>query len=432
MTDSRRTAPIVGRRRALLATAVVGSLVLAACSSDADDADNTADRAASTSTDTTPVTSIGVDGTESSATSSSTIAPSTGSTQAPTTVAVEPRQYDFAAVTPIVDAAIAEHALDGAGLVVVHRDDGVVHEQYWGEFGPDRVSLIASSSKMLVAGVLLQLADDGLIDLDAPVADVVEWGSGNPTITPLQLVSNSSGLVGLGPNPGYPPYLCQFLPVGNLQDCAAAIFTTPDDDADVIAPDTEFRYGGAQWQVAGGVAEAASGRSWAELIDDTYVEPCGVDSLGFNNHWTQFGVGLGYPTEFAADPATLSATDNPNMEGGAYVTAPDYARLLLMLLRDGRCEDAQVLSPAAVDRMLADRTAEVYDGSGTGAGYGLGWFVDRATGRHTDPGAFGSVPWLDVDADHGAFLVIEGAGAVGSALAAELFEPVADAVAAAS
>jgi CubicO group peptidase (beta-lactamase class C family) len=387
MTDSRRTAPGAGRRGSLLAAVVVGSLVLAACS-----------------------------------------------TEAPTTVpaTIEPRQYDFSAVGPIVDAAIDEHGLDGAALVVVHRDDGVVHEQYWGEFGPDRVSLIASSSKMVVAGVLLRLADEGLIDLDAPVADAVEWGSGNPTITPAQLVSNSSGLVGLGPNPGYPPYLCQFLRGGTLQDCAASIFTTPDDDADVIAPDTEFRYGGAQWQVAGAVAEVVSGRSWAELIDETYVDTCGVDSLAFNNHWTQFGLGFDYPTEFAGDPATLVATDNPNMEGGAYVSAPDYARLLLMLLRDGRCDDEQVLSPAAVDRMLADRIGEVYDGSDNGSGYGLGWFIDRRTGRHTDPGAFGSVPWLDVDAAHGAFLVIEGSGGVGSGLAAELFDPVADAVATAS
>jgi CubicO group peptidase (beta-lactamase class C family) len=350
-----------------------------------------------------------------------------------TTVPEEPAAtFDFSAVTPIVDAAIVEHDLSGAALVVVERDAGIVHEQYWGDFGPDRVSLIASSSKMVVAGVLLRLADEGLVDLDAPVADVAEWGAGNPAITPAQLVSNSSGLVGLGPNPAYPPYVCQFLPNGNLQDCAASIFTTTADDADVIAPDTEFRYGGAQWQVAGAVAEIASGRSWDELIEQTYVETCGADSLAFNNHWTQFGVGFDYPTGFGADPSTLATTDNPNMEGGAYVTPSDYARLLLMLLRDGRCDDAQVLSPASVERMLADRIGEVYDGSDNGAGYGLGWFVDRSSGRRTDPGAYGSVPWLDIDAGHGAFLVIEGAGQVGNELARQLFDPVADAVAAAS
>ena len=306
----------------------------------------------------------------------------------------------------------------------------MVHEQYWGAFGPDRVSLVASSSKMIVAGVLLALADDGLLDLDAPVADVAPWGSGNPTITPAQLVSNSSGLVGLGPNPAYLPYVCQFLPAGTLQDCAASVFTTTADDGDVIAPDTQFRYGGAQWQVAGAVAEVASGRSWAELIEQTYVEPCGVDSLGFANHWTEFGLGFDYPDAFGGDPSTLTATDNPNIEGGAYVTAPDYAQLLLMLLRDGRCGDEQVLTPTAVDRMLTDRIGEVYGGSDGDSGYGMGWFVDRTSGIRTDPGAFGAVAWIDADAGYGAYLVIEDSVGVGTALAAELFGPVAAAIAA--
>jgi len=403
--------------------ALAGSLALAACTSGDDDRDggasvNVATTAAAAATS------------EPQGAEPAPSAPPTNIAEPATTVSerADRRTYDFSAVGPIVDAAIAEHGLGGAALVVVERYDGIVHEQYWGEFGPDRVSLIASSSKMLVAGVLLRLADQGLIDLDTPVAEAVEWGSGNPSITPAQLISNSSGLVGLGPNPAYPPYRCQFLPDGTLQDCAASIFTTTNDDADVIPPDTEFRYGGAQWQVAGAIAEAVSGRSWAELIDETYAEPCGVDSLGFNNHWTQFGLSFDYPEDFAGDPSTLADTDNPNMEGGAYVTPSDYARLLLMLLRDGRCDDTRVLSAAAVDDMLADRIGDVYSGSDNGAGYGLGWFVDRSTGRRTDPGAFGSVPWLDVDAGHGAFLVIEDSSRVGNELARELFGPVADAI----
>lgn len=361
------------------------------------------------------------------ATSVETTAEPTPSTD-PATVAAP--AYDFGEIDPIVQAAVEANGLGGAGLLVVDREGGVVHEQYWGEFGPDRVSLVASSSKMIVAGVLLALADDGLLDLDAPVADVAPWGSGNPTITPAQLVSNSSGLVGLGPNPAYPPYVCQFLPAGTLQDCAASIFTTTADDADVIAPDTEFRYGGAQWQVAGAVAEVASGRTWAELIEQTYVEPCGVDSLGFANHWTEFGLGFDYPAAFAGDPSNVSATDNPNIEGGAYITAPDYAQLLLMLLRNGRCGDEQVLSSESIERMLADRIGEVYGGSDGDRGYGMGWFVDRTNGIRTDPGAYGSVAWIDADAGYGAYLVIEGAGRVGNALAGELFGPVAAAIAA--
>ena len=415
--------PHVGHWRDLATILAAGALAVA-CSSSPPEAEQR---------DATTTVGTGADSDDSASGSDPTttaMPPSATTTLPSTTTTTNAAVYDFAAVGPIVEAAVDANGLDGAGLVVVDRDDGVVHEQYWGEFGPDRVSLVASSSKMIVAGVLLALADDGLLDLDAPVADLAPWGSGNPTITPAQLVSNSSGLVGLGPNPAYPPYLCQFLPVGTLQDCAASVFTTAADDADVIAPDTQFRYGGAQWQVAGAVAEVASGRSWVELIEQTYVEPCGVESLGFGNHWTQFALGFDYPDAFAGNPSTLTATDNPNIEGGAYVTAPDYAQLLLMLLRDGRCGDEQVLSAAAVERMLTDRIGEVYGGSDGDRGYGMGWFVDRATGVRTDPGAYGAVAWIDVDAGYGAYLVIEDSVGVGSTLARDLVAPVAAAIAA--
>ena len=313
----------------------------------------------------------------------------------------------FAPIGPAVQDYLDERGLNGAALVVVDRDAGIVHEQYWGEFDAERVSLIASSSKMIVAGVLLHLAARGLLDLDAPVAAVADWGAGNPTITPAQLVSNSSGLVGLMPDPAYGPYVCQFLPAGTLQDCAARIFTTPDDDGEIVPPDTEFRYGGGQWQVAGAVAEIASGQPWSELIEEIYVAPCGVDSLGFNNHWTQFPSGemFAYPTAFDGDPSTLARTDNPNMEGGAYIDPPDYAALLLMQLRGGRCGDTQVLSPEALARMHGDRTGTVY---GSGTAYGMGWFVDTTSGYVIDPGAYGSLPWLDLDAGYGAYVAVEG------------------------
>ena len=99
----------------------------------------------------------------------------------------------------------------------------------------------------------------------------------------------------------------------------------------------------------GAVAEVASGRSWAELVDEVYVRPCGLDVLGFNNPFTQFDAPpFSYPTGFAGEPGTLVATDNPNMEGGAYVTTGAYGALLLMYLREGRCGDHTVLTPASV------------------------------------------------------------------------------------
>lgn len=394
---------------------LVVALLAAACADDAE-----------TATDPAPTTTT-------SSPSISTAPTSTPPTSTPptSTPPVEPEPGPaFAAISPIVQAFVEENDLDGAGLIVVERDAGVVYEEYWGEFSADRISLIASSSKMITAGVLLYLDDQGLLDIDAPVAEAVEWGSANPDITPAQLVSNSSGLVGLS-DFGYGPYLCQFSPAGTLQTCAESVFTTPLDDDLVIPPDTQFRYGGAQWQVAGAVAEAVSGKTWSELVDEIYVQPCGLEALEYNNHFLQLGVPeFEYPDGFDGDPATLEPVDNPNMEAGAYTTTGDYAKLLLMHLRDGVCGDTEVLSPAALERLHADRVLSEYDGDAAIAnpGYGMGWWVDRDTGMLSDGGAYGTVPWLDVDDGYGAYLVIEANSILGGALFDLLVDPVEAAV----
>jgi len=335
--------------------------------------------------------------------------------------------YDFTAFSAEVLAFIAEtEGVDGVGAIVVHRDDGVIFKRGFGNYAEDRISLIASSTKMITAGVLLRLQDQGILDMNEPIVDAIgDWGDNNPQITPAQLVSNSSGLVGLGPNPTYGPYLCQYIFTGTLQDCARQIFTTPQDDADVADPDTEFRYGGAQWQVAGAVAEIVSGKSWAQLVRETYIEPCNLSSgFGYNNHFVQVmaadGNLFGYPAGFDGNPGVLMPSDNPNMEGGAYTTIGDYGELLLMHLRGGLCGNNRVLSEAAVRQLHADRIAQAYDGTaGANNGYGMGWWVDRTNPSLIfDPGAYGSTGWLDESRAYGAFLVIEATSDLGAALRA--------------
>ena len=424
--------------RRVVASSLACVLVAAGCASSDDDG-AVADTTDAPAEASTPATDAPAD-TEAPAATDAPVEteapPATDTppeTEAPpdTEAPPEPASYDFAAIEPLVADFVEAEGLNGAGLIIVDADDGVVLERYWGEFGPDRISLVASSSKMITAGVLLRLQDDGLLDINAPITEVTGW-EGNPDITTAQLLSNSSGLVGLGPDPGYAPYLCQFLPDGDIEDCGASIFETPDDDGDILAPDTEFRYGGAQWQLAGAVAETVSGKTWTELIDEIYIEPCGLEALGFNNHFTQIPSGFSYPVDFGGDPSTLAETDNPNMEGGAYVTTGDYAKLLSMHLRGGMCGENQVLSQEALDTMHADRVAAAYGGDASeNTGYGMGWWVDRETGRISDGGAYGSVPWLDLDDGYGAYLVIESDSGTGGTLAGLIEEPIADAIAAA-
>ena len=211
-----------------------------------------------------------------------------------------------------------------------------MHETAYGEFDTQRVYLVASSSKILSVGVLMRLANQGKLDLDAPVSKYLSaWGEEKSDVTVAQLVSNSSGLVGLIDNPLYAPYLCQYISGGTLAECAKTIYTA-NDTADRKPPDTEFHYGGGQWQLAGGIAEVVSGKTWADLVKETYTEPCGATGLAYTNQFTQAFTGgggnvagaLGYPVFFQADVANLPVTENPSIEGGAYTTLGDYGKVL--------------------------------------------------------------------------------------------------------
>jgi CubicO group peptidase (beta-lactamase class C family) len=322
---------------------------------------------------------------------------------------------DFSAFDDAIEASIAVLGLEGAAAVIVHRDFGIAHTRGYGAFAADRVFLIASAGKPISAGVLMRLDDQGLLDVDAPIGTYVagRWGEEKAAITVAQLLSNSSGLVGLIEGPLYEPYRCQYSPAGALTSCAREIYEADDAD-DVVPPDTRFRYGGAQWQLAGGIAEVVSGKSWAELVRETYAGPCGTKSLGYANPFSS-GSGFRYPSWFQGDTASLPSTLNPNIEGGAYITVEDYGKILLLHLRGGLCGDARVLSEGAVRRMREDRIGAVYGGE-TGLpgleGYGLGWWIERADdGVAASPGLYGAIPWIDERRGYGAFIAIEGSAA---------------------
>ena len=119
------------------------------------------------------------------------------------------KNLDFTEFNLTVEAYLVENELEGATAIVVHRDYGVVHERAFGTFDIDRVSLLASASKIITVGVLMRLADDGLLDLDEPVSTYMPlwWGERPMDVTVAQLLSNSSGMVGLIDDAMYAPYL---------------------------------------------------------------------------------------------------------------------------------------------------------------------------------------------------------------------------------
>jgi len=336
-------------------------------------------------------------------------------------------KLDFSRFDSALEAAIAEYnsgadedkRIHGASAVIVHEKLGALHSHGYGDYAADRLYLIASSSKILSVGVLMRLADQGKLDLDAPISQYLSaWGQTKASdITVAELVSNSSGLPSLSevsaaatdPKSPYLSNLCQYNDAGDLVDCGKTLYETDPPRK----PDSMFAYGGSQWQLAGAIAERIGGKPWADLIEETYVSPCGVPSLGYTNQFAKGGTS--YPTFFMADKANLPVTSNPSIEGGAYVTAPDYGKLLLMHLRGGTCDAQRVLSQAASERMRKNRL-QTYGGNTGNAqspGYGLGFWISADGKVATDPGAYGSFPLLDLERHYGVFIAIELSSDVG-------------------
>ncbi|MFI2431152.1 serine hydrolase domain-containing protein [Streptomyces sp. NPDC018693] len=110
----------------------------------------------------------------------------------------------FAGVAEAFEENFAAGAEVGAGVCVYHRGEPVV--DIWGGFAdedrvdpwrPDTLGLLASPTKALVAVSALRLVDQGLLDLDAPLAD--HWpefaAHGKEGITLRMVLSHRSGVV---------------------------------------------------------------------------------------------------------------------------------------------------------------------------------------------------------------------------------------------
>lgn len=325
-------------------------------------------------------------------------------------------QFDFSAAHEWIEQFIDEEgAFDGAGLIVVSRDHGILHTQSFGTHTPNMVYMLASVSKVPSVSLLAALAaDDNLdFDLDTPIENYLPWMGVYPGIHTSHLLSNTSGIPGLLIlfSGGYGAHNCQYAAPGqvpnadSLQTCGQTIYQTPLTGT--APPGTLFDYGGSQWQLAGAVAETVGGNSWANLFDQYISQPCDLEVYEYGNMFADTSAWTG-------SPDSLRGQENPNIEGGAISNLQDVATLLRMHLNDGRCGDNQVLPAEAAQRMRQDVGTALGSREWLGSnnrGYGQGWWVPipeegEQPSLFQDGGAYGSVSWIDTKRGYGVFVAL--------------------------
>lgn len=316
-------------------------------------------------------------------------------------------QYDFSAVDARMQQLLDETPeYTGISYILVDKEQGVVHRAAFGDHTLDDVFLLASTSKLITASLLMAINDDESLDFDVSktIDNYLPWEGVYNNVTTENLLSNTSGI------PGYElwtaeflshPHVCAADPSTTLEACAEAIYANVLDPT--VPPDTRFSYGGTQWQLAGGVAEVVTNSTWNQALNKYIGEPCGLEVLEYGNlgyDWTIPGLDVG---KWTGNPESLIGQSNPVIEGGAISNLEDYAKILLMQLRDGKCGDTQVITPESLAFMREDRSGRFPNGWG----YGLGMFLAQPNDFPWHNGYFGSVYWIGDGRGIAGFIAVD-------------------------
>ena len=307
---------------------------------------------------------------------------------------------DFSEADRAFEAFLEESSVfDGISYVVVDGE-GTLHTGIFGDHTKDTVVMLASTSKVPAVMTLLALEADPEVsfDMDQPIGEVLPFEGVYGDRTPTQLVSNTSGIPGLRQLDLYGPHLCQFSFEESIEfeACGQILLSVPLPDSHDAG--SIFDYGGSQWQLAGVTAAVSANATWNQLVDQYLATPCELEVFTFGNMWEDL-------TQWDGTPASLKGLANPHIGGGAITNLADYAKLLQVHLNGGYCGETQILSEAALAEMRVDRGGVVAEDP---VPYGMGWWIDTDNpGVYDDPGAFGSVSFLDVERGFGGYVAID-------------------------
>ncbi|RZQ62365.1 serine hydrolase domain-containing protein [Amycolatopsis suaedae] len=314
-----------------------------------------------------------------------------------------------------LDELRARHHVPGAALAVLA--DGAVHELATGVLHrgtgvpatPDSVFLAGSLAKPYTATLVMQLADAGELDLDAPVVSVLpEFDTPDPdataAITVRQLLSHTGGVTN------------DFLYDGGRgDDCLARYVEAARRVPLDCPPGTAFSYGSLGYAVLGRLVEVLTGQTWDQALRDRVFTPLGLEhSMTLPEEALRFRAAMGHLGPAGRDPEPAPAWDVMPRAAGPYgrviVSAGDVARFARMHLDGGLAADGtRILSAGAVAAMRRREADSPDRWTMSADGWGLGWTLhdwSGVPGFGHDGSAVSQHSYLRVVPDAGVAVVL--------------------------
>lgn len=272
---------------------------------------------------------------------------------------------------PGAQLGILRLGVDGAAgdevSVVTH---GVLSIRTGAPVQPDSIFQIGSITKVWTATLVMQLVDEGRLDLDAPVKAVLpELRLSDPeverTVTTRHLLAHTSGIDG-----------DVFTDTGRGDECLERFVALLADVAQNHPLGATWSYCNAGYSLLGRIVETLTGGTWDKAIRDRIVTPLGLGhTVTLPEDALLFGTAVGHVGDEGPQQVApvwiLPRSVGP--AGLITASAADVLAFARMHLAGGAAADGtRVLSEASAAAMAAWQ-ADVPDKYILGDSWGLGW-----------------------------------------------------------
>lgn len=273
----------------------------------------------------------------------------------------------------------------------------------------DTLCQIGSITKVVTATMIMQLCEEGKLDLDAKVVDILpDFGLASAhgdEITVWNLLTHTSGVDG-----------DLFTDTGRGDDCIVKYVETLKAAESLFTPKTAWSYCNSGFVVAGRIIEVLDGRTWDSSLKERISKPLGLDRFftlpeEVLAHRHQFGH-VRHPGQEDWNPAPVSSITRSMGAAGVITSSVDdlldFGAAFLNAGDTGSGE--KLLTMESIAAMTSPQwTLDPAVGGAMAPQWGLGWMLDDWNGHKVQwhgSTTVGNKAWFQVLPDDGLVFVV--------------------------
>ncbi len=307
----------------------------------------------------------------------------------------------------LLRSGIRRYNVPGAALAIHRRGrlyqaaSGVLNVDTGVNATPDSVFQIGSITKIFTTSLVMQLVDEGLLDLDTPVRAYlpgfrVADADVSRTVTPRHFLSHTSGIEG-----------DLFIDTGSGEQSIARLQDMGTMLPNLFDPGARLSYCNFGFAMLGRITEVLTGQSWDTVIRERLFQPLGMTrALTRPEETLSYRAAIGHIPDARA-PSGQRISPIPWLSHGQkaagsmpMMTAADLLKFAVLHIDRGRSGVGErILSASSVSQMQKPQFR--FRGSFARGlnGWGLGWMLMRWSGKRVighDGGTVGQFAFLRV------------------------------------